>query len=151
MKMPPAHRRWLTPRIQGAVRLRDSMTSTFRADVDGIYDAIHKASQAVPRYLFRAWSPEPGDNEKLNTMSEVTSHALLEGPKQVSDVPAKTLADSLVAHLSRALEPTANIPSWSASLPFVLGRALTLVQRTPATAHVAIVDTRKLAPNNHVC
>lgn len=67
-----------------------------------IYEAIKKASEHRPRYLFRAWSPESGGNKELNTTSKITPRAFFEGqgPEHISDVPTNTLVKSIVAHLT---------------------------------------------------
>lgn len=118
-----------------------------------IYEAIKKAGEHRPRYLFRYWSPESGSDSRLNTTTEITPHAFQqndEGFKSIFEVPERDLADSIASHLRGLKTPLSYVSSWSASLPFVLARSALSTIRRIKGVHIAIVDTQKLEDNNNV-
>lgn len=111
-----------------------------------IYEDIRKASQSVPRYLFRAWCSFSGGNAELNTVEQITPNAFYKrtAPDSIFNIAPQMFDQSIAGHLGGG--PTRSyFSSWSDSIAFVMSVAV----GTP-NAHVAVVDTTRLPARNNI-
>lgn len=110
-----------------------------------LHEAIRRARQEVPRYLFRAWHPGSGGDARLNTETHVTPRAFFgnDGSDTIFDVDESDLARIIQAHLHGGRVRTL-FSSWTPDLSFAVGFAADFA----AGAHVAVIDTTKLPARN---
>lgn len=109
--------------------------------------AIEKAAATAPRYLFRAWSSRSGCHEGLNTPAAITPLAFSNGqtqPKSIYDMTSTQLRLIWNEHYNGSRNVRTVFSSWGHSLSFVLCFA----QNLGESAHVSIIDTKRLPACN---
>lgn len=105
-----------------------------------VHDAVRKASEDIPRYLFRMFHPRSANGTSLNTAERITPYAFKdqEGPASIFDIGENDLLVAIEGHIT-GHEVKTPFSSWSDSLASVL-----LIAHLTPDSHIAIIDTTAL-------
>ena len=106
--------------------------------------SISDAGRHIPKYLFRVWTSESGNNHLLNTIEKVTPHAFFDGTGHPSVLdPSRTAFLNVVKdHLDDRrleLERFTEFSSWSHYPLFAIMLAIWEL-REYKDAHLAVLD-----------
>ncbi|THZ50700.1 hypothetical protein D6C90_02353 [Aureobasidium pullulans] len=111
-----------------------------------------EACKNVPKYLFRMFWANSGNDSRLNTVSAVTPHAFLHGRNHntVYDMTRSEFVDNTNGHVRGHKSIYSEFSSWSQSPYFPFNYAMNLRKQLLQSKgiHIAIMDTERLVTTN---
>lgn len=116
--------------------------------IENLHTALRSAGKSLPRYLFRTWNADSGGNGRLNKPDAITPMAFLQKakpPASMFDIDKRELLGLIYGYLNQRHVRTP-FSSWSHSLQF----AISMMMYPGRDAHISVIDTRQLKPENFI-